>query len=325
MPIVTVASVFGHRSSTRPPCFNVARPATRNRPPARPSARPSAHHQCIVLLFGEGFEGLAPACSVQAWYTGLYLYAWPVIIAVVSLLTSELVSASNGYADAKMADHDRAVSHAEEAGKPDHSTQPTPVSQLQARVGLWLSLAVAFGAFVATWPLMGVSDGYVFPSVFCVINLQQPGLGAVYVATYLFMVSSLSQGVIRVLRSQDKSEGQGQGQSEGQGQGEREGGRLRLICAALTGQALLLQLVPLFIAFSGFAGYNTCHHPSITNVLFGLLAFTAHLNQLLSPLFMLIWRRQMMIRTNPESSALAAVATDAKPPAAAASFAQVQA
>lgn len=227
---------------------------------------------------------------------------------VVSLLTGELVSASNGDADAKMDAPDLAPSHTQEAAMPDQSTRPPSFSPW---AGLWLSLPVAFGAFVATWPLMGMSDGYVFPSVFCVMNLQQPGLGAVYVATYLFMVVSLSQGAIRVAC----------------GQSESESGRLRLICAALTGQALLCQLVPLFISFTGFAGYNTCDGFSLTMVLFGLLAFTAHLNQLLSPLFMLIWRRQMTIMINhaQERSALAAAAHGHAKPSGASDFAQVQA
>ena len=179
------------------------------------------------------------------------------------------------------------------------TTSPRPwTSLVRDRAGLWVTLILGWSAFVAAWPIIGIlpADGYIMPSVYCVLNLQQPLLGSMYLLSACFMLVALGLGPLQAVRMGDgaREEASGKGAVEDT---TKDSPRLRAVSLGLLAQALLSQLMPLVITFSGFSGLGGSCDRQLSMVFFGLLAFAVHTNNLTSPLlYGIAWRRQVSAR-----------------------------
>lgn len=254
--------------------------------------------QCIIMFAANTFAGKVPACSFQALYTGFYLMAYPSVVAALSLFTR--LALDNNLTPLQQALAAPTPSTPETLGAAapasDEPTRPFPrgtrvLETLPRRLGLILAIILIWAAFVAAWPMIGLApDGYVFPSLYCLLNLTHPLIGTLYVMGWCTMIIALAYGMGCVMLRQPVP-----AQTSDRTKPSTEC-RLRLICAGAIVQAALSQLPAILITVLGFVGYNRCDN-ALPMPYFGLLAFATHMNQLVSPiLYGVLWRRELSSR-----------------------------
>jgi len=213
--------------------------------------------QCLIMIgYGSWWNGES-GCEFMGWYTGFYLYGWTLIIGMLALLTGQLYEESSD-------GEKQALSVEGESSK----------SFLQKYFGPIVASCIVWGTFVGLWPLIGIIDeGYVYPTAFCVVDLQNTAFGTLYFFSFLFMVVSIFYGFRNVFSR-------------------------HWVFPAIAAQAILMELFPLIVALAGWAGDSGCQVEPFgidIGVAFGALAWSQHTNQLLSPfIFGVYWRREIM-------------------------------
>lgn len=229
--------------------------------------------QCLTFISEGGSYGGVPACELMAWYTGFYLYSWVPCVALLAKVTGEV------YAEADAVEPMTNTLTVE-----DSSKKPITV---RTYLGCFILLAMIWGSFVGAWPLLGiVNEGYISPTAYCVVDLQNPALGAWYVTLYIIMAATL----IFYLRNLFSR---------------------HWVFKAIAAQALIMEFMPFLIGIAGIVGYNgtddDCGEKPFgigKGVAWGILAWSQHMNQLLTPIFFgMYWKQEMNALLTKENTA----------------------
>jgi len=229
--------------------------------------------QCFTFISEGGSYGGVPACELMAWYTGFYLFSWVPCVAVLAKVTNEV------YAEADVVEPMSNTLTVEESSQ-------KPIGA-RAYLGCSMLLTMVIGAFIGALPLMGLlNEGYISPTAYCVVDLQNPSFGGWYFTWYIILAVALFFH-FRNLFSR------------------------HWVFKAITAQALIMEFMPFLISIAGIVGYNgtddDCGEKPFgisKGVAWGILAWSQHMNQLLTPIFFgIYWKQEMNALLTKENTA----------------------
>jgi hypothetical protein len=213
--------------------------------------------QCIAMVHADKFAGGTPLCEFQGWYVGFYVFSETIMAGGLNLAMNTPFTASQGAAIA--------------------------------------ASAIAIGALLAALPFMGVSH-YIFGSVFCSVDLEDPVYGVIFVLVFVGMVACVAAGPVQILAQRRELPV-----------------KLRRICLGAAVVTIGGWSAALIIACAGLIRGSSCEQSfdSKVGLMWGIYATLAHLQNLVNPvLFCVCMRRSLPQLQVPSAVELTKAATN---------------